>query len=86
MAHQCEQKDCKHDEVKFCTHCQKIYCVKCGKEWAEPCQLNHYQPQPVNVLPYIYPYVPSDAPYLPPYVVTCDTQGQTITHCAHVMN
>ena len=86
MAHQCEQKDCKHDEVKFCTRCQKVYCMKCGKEWAEPCQLNHYQPQPIKTFAIclsVYsgcpqPYI---APWLQPYVVTCDTQGQTITHC-----
>ena len=83
MTHQCEQKDCKHDEVKFCVHCQKVYCVKCGKEWAEPCKLNHDYNPLINWTYYNPPSVtiPPSPSWIPPYVVICqtaDSQGQTI--------
>ena len=96
MTHQCEQKNCKHESVKYCKDCQKVYCVKCGKEWTEPCQLNHYQP-----LQWVYPYqptvtIPSPEPSISPcwpytpatYSVTCQTgtttiQGATLTNCNH---
>jgi hypothetical protein len=52
ILHNCNQRDCKHEEVKYCPHCGKVYCVKCGREWEDKCTQNHYP----TYYPYYYPY------------------------------
>jgi len=68
MVHQCEQKDCKHESVKYCPQCEKVYCEKCGREWEDKCTLNHFP----NTFPaYTEPYR---------WTVTC---GNDIS-CTHI--
>ena len=66
MTHQCDHRECKHENLKYCRDCKMVYCEDCRMEFKEtPIYIydNYpvYQPwpyRPWNEITYTPGYVP----------------------------